>query len=69
MTQNNLSTALRALGERESGTTRLRYAVAAWDECLTVAVVAWPAEWVQQVRANREAVLGLIAERAGGTDG
>ena len=30
MTQNNLGTALRALGERESGTARLEEAVAAY---------------------------------------
>ena len=34
MTQNNLGTALRALGERESGTARLEEAVAAYREAL-----------------------------------
>ena len=34
MTQNNLGTALRALGERESGTARLNEAVAAYREAL-----------------------------------
>jgi hypothetical protein len=37
MTQNNLGTALRTLGEREGGTGRLEEAVAAWNVCLTVA--------------------------------
>ena len=34
MTQNNLGTALRILGERESGTVRLEQAVAAYTEAL-----------------------------------
>jgi tetratricopeptide (TPR) repeat protein len=34
MTQNNLGTALRALGERESGTARLEAAVAAFRAAL-----------------------------------
>ena len=46
-TQNNLGTALRALGERERGTARLEEAVAAWEACLTVTASAWPQAWVQ----------------------
>ena len=34
MTQNNLGTALRTLGERESGTARLEAAVAAYEAAL-----------------------------------
>jgi tetratricopeptide (TPR) repeat protein len=34
MTQNNLGNALQALGERESGTTRLEEAVAAYHDAL-----------------------------------
>ena len=34
MTQNNLGNALRALGERESGTARLEDAVTAYREAL-----------------------------------
>ncbi len=64
MTQSNLGTALRTLGERESGTARLEEAVAAWDQCLTVVATAWLPEWVQEVRADREAALAEIARRA-----
>jgi len=34
MTQNNLGNTLRRLGERESGTTKLEEAVAAYREAL-----------------------------------
>ena len=53
-TQNNLGNALDGLGERESGTTRLEAAVAAWDDCLQVATSNWPPEWVQYVSARRD---------------
>jgi len=53
-TQNNLGIALMTLGERESGTARLEEAVAAFDACLTVALSAWPPEWVNQVRARKD---------------
>jgi len=36
-TQNNLGTALLALGQRESGTARLEEAISSWDACLTIA--------------------------------
>jgi hypothetical protein len=36
MTQNNLGTVLRALGERESETLRLEEAIAAYEAALTV---------------------------------
>jgi hypothetical protein len=53
-TQNNLGTALRTLGECESGTARLKEAVAAWDGCLMVTAPVWPPEWVQYVRDRRD---------------
>ena len=62
-TQNNLGTALATLGERESGTARLEEAVTAWNACLAVVETAWPAEWVQQVRAFRDETLAEIARR------
>ncbi len=62
-TQNNLGNALGTLGEREDGTARLEEAVAAWDACLTVAAAAWPPEWVQRVRDQREEALAEIARR------
>ena len=52
--QNNLGNALRALGERESRTTRLEEAISSWDACLTVASTAWLPEWVQTVRSNHD---------------
>jgi hypothetical protein len=60
----NLGTALLTLGERESGTTRLEQAVIAFDACLTVASKAWPEEWVQDVRSNRDEAMAEIARRS-----
>ncbi len=44
-TQNNLGTALRALGERESGTARLEEALVAFRAALT--------EWKRDHRRKR----------------
>jgi hypothetical protein len=63
-TQNNLGNALRALGDRESGTARLQDAVAAWYACLTVTASVWPSEWVQQVRSKEAEVQVEIAQRS-----
>jgi|SRR6516225_5754241 hypothetical protein len=63
MTQNNLGTALCRLGEWESGTERLEEAVAAFSACLTVIEMAWPEEWVQQVRSHRDETRAEIARR------
>jgi hypothetical protein len=63
MTQNNLGLALRTLGLRESGTTRLQEAVAAFDACLSVTETAWPEEWVQQVRSHRDETQAEISRR------
>jgi hypothetical protein len=59
-TQNNLGAALWALGERESGTARLKEAVAAFRAAreewtrdrLTVTASTWQPEWVDDVRAR-----------------
>ena len=63
MTQNNLGSALRALGERESGTARLEEAVAAYDAALAVFVAAGADHYIEVCRRNRDRVLELIAER------
>jgi tetratricopeptide (TPR) repeat protein len=62
-TQNNLGTALKVLGERESGTARLEEAVAAFDACLTATTTAWPEDWVEEVRSNRDQARAEIARR------
>ena len=57
VTQNAVGIAFRALGERQSRTARLEAlgeAVAAWDECLTIAKSAWPPEWVKFVQTRRD---------------
>ena len=64
MTQNNLGNALQTLGERETGTEHLEGAMAAWDECLSVTATAWPPEWVQSVRARRDATQAEIKRRS-----
>jgi hypothetical protein len=51
---NLLGTALRTLGERESGTARLQEAVTAFDACLMVTASIWPSEWVNWVRARQD---------------
>jgi hypothetical protein len=64
MTQNNLGNALRTLGEREGGTARLGEAAAVWDQCLTVVATAWPHEWVEPIRTNRETALAEVGRRS-----
>jgi tetratricopeptide (TPR) repeat protein len=64
-TQNNLGAALRALGERESGTARLEEAVAAYRAALE----EWtrdrvPLQWIMST-GNQGEVLTLLAERRG----
>jgi tetratricopeptide (TPR) repeat protein len=63
-TQSNLGNALKALGDRESGTARLKEAVAAWELCLTVVESALPPEWVQEVRQSRDEAEAEIKRRA-----
>jgi hypothetical protein len=63
MTQNNLGTALRALGERDSGTAQLEEAVAAFDACLAVTETAWPEEWVRRVRSQRDKTQAEVIRR------
>jgi tetratricopeptide (TPR) repeat protein len=62
-TQNNLGNALKVLGERESGTARLEEAAAAFDASLTVLTTAWPEEWVEEVRSNRDETRAEITRR------
>jgi len=55
---------LMRLGERQSGIARLEEAVAAFDACLTVTEKAWPEEWVQNLRSNRDEAMAEIARRS-----
>jgi tetratricopeptide (TPR) repeat protein len=67
MTQNNLGAALRALGERESGTARLEEAVAAYRAALeewTRARV--PLDWAM-TQMNLGNALQTLGERESGT--
>jgi tetratricopeptide (TPR) repeat protein len=66
LTQNNLGNALWAMGAREAGTTRLEEAITTYDNALKVLTMAGAAHYGEVVRANREAVLNLLAKE--GTD-
>ena len=64
-TQNNLGNALRALGERESGTAKLEEAVAAYREALKERTrERVPLEWATSF-GNEGVALMLLAERRG----
>lgn len=60
----NPGNALMRLGERQSGIARLEEAVAAFDACLKVTEKAWPEEWVQNLRSNRDEAMAEIARRS-----
>jgi hypothetical protein len=62
---NNLGTALKSLGERESGTARLEEAVAAYDVALIVLVPARAEYYMDICRANRDKALARLTERKG----
>ena len=66
-TQNNLGNALRALGERESGTTRLEGAVHAYEEALKERTrEKVPLDWAMTQNNLGNALKGL-GERESGT--
>src|ERR1700736_3836659 len=66
-TQNNLGTALGALGERESGTARLEEAVAAFRDALRERTRARvPLDWAE-TQTNLGNALRLLGERESGT--
>jgi hypothetical protein len=64
MTQMNLGSALRTLGQRDSGTARLEEAVTAWGACLEVITSVWPPEWVRTVETRRDEAQVEVAERS-----
>ena len=67
MTQRNLGNALWALGERESGTTRLEEAVAAYRAALEENTRARvPLEWAR-AQMNLGLALWTLGERESGT--
>jgi tetratricopeptide (TPR) repeat protein len=67
MTQNNLGNALRALGERESGTARLEEAVAAYRASLEERTrERAPLEWAM-TQYNLGNALETLGERESGT--
>lgn len=63
VTQNNLGSALAALGRRESGTARLEKAVEAFGACLTLATSVWPADWISWVRARQDETWAEVKRR------
>jgi hypothetical protein len=64
-TQNNLGTALATLGERESGTTRLEEAVAAYSAALEERTRdRVPLDWAMSFGNQGEALM-LLADRRG----
>ena len=67
ISQNNLGNALRVLGERESGTTRLEEAVAAYREALQENTRARvPLEWAR-TQNNLGNALRVLGDRESGT--
>ena len=62
-TQNNLGNALKALGERESGTARLEEAVAAYKAALGVFELAQTAYNTEATKANLKKTEILLQER------
>jgi tetratricopeptide (TPR) repeat protein len=63
MTQYNLGNVLRSLGDRESGTTRLEEAVAAYRAALEVYTrEAMPTQWAT-AQNNLAGVLKILGER------
>ena len=62
-TEYNLGAALATLGGRESGTARLQEAVAAFEECLMLAVSIWPPELVSEVRTRKDEMRAEIRRR------
>jgi hypothetical protein len=62
-TQNNLGTALRALGERESGTKRLEQAAETYRTALKVYEMANSTYYVETARRNLARTEALLAER------
>ena len=66
MTQNNLGNALQALGDRESGTTRLEEAVAAYRAALEERTrERVPLQWAA-TQNNLKVVLDLLETRSRG---
>jgi tetratricopeptide (TPR) repeat protein len=63
MAQNNLGTALRTLGQRESGTVRLEEAVAAYNEALEIFSASYSDYYETICYSNRERALALIKDR------
>jgi hypothetical protein len=68
MTQNNLGTALRALGARESGTETLTKAIDAFREALTVFDQEQSPDYWRVAQQNLNVALALIAERKAQAD-
>jgi hypothetical protein len=67
MTQNNLGAALRALGERESGTARLEQAVTAYSDALKERTrERVPLQWAT-TQSNLGDALAALGHRDSGT--
>ena len=62
-TQNNLGTALRTLGERESGSARLEETLLAHESALDVYESARAAHYIAVCRANLNRTLALLSQK------
>ena len=63
ITQTNLDNALSRLGERESGTSMLEDAVAAYREALPIFQTAKADHYIKKVRGNLRRAEQLLDER------
>ncbi|MBF0420189.1 MAG: tetratricopeptide repeat protein [Magnetococcales bacterium] len=66
MTQNNLGTALWALGKRESGTEKLEAAVAAFEQALEVAKASGAGYYIEVFQKNLDKCNNLLKKRKQG---
>ncbi|MBF0435742.1 MAG: hypothetical protein HQL77_10260 [Magnetococcales bacterium] len=65
-TQNNLGNALRALGERESGTEKLEAAVMAFEKALDVAKASGAGYYIEIFQKNIDKCNNLLKKRKQG---
>jgi hypothetical protein len=66
MTQNNLGTALSALGGRESGTAHLEEAVVAYEAALEIFEQAEASYYVEVTKSNLAHAQDLLEQRRRG---
>jgi hypothetical protein len=65
ITQHNLGNALRALGERATGPTQLKQAVADYDLALSIFASAGVEYYAERCRTDRSRTIALLQQRLG----